>query len=393
VKKLISLIAALAMVSSLFVTTSFAAVPASATLNVDVTEADADQIAAYEENVDEVPSGYTLYAVSFSQTGLGDWANSNTKTTAAQLKKPTGWLASYIGFQIDFGSDIANIYEDTDFLFVESAYDFGVSIADDTKLTLQFGPWTNAANYPINAKGTDVLEEGEAIAVLYLPVSDSATGTFTDMTVIDMCEYLDGAPQELEGGGTDKEYSLVNENITFPASVSIGSVEEPTTQYTITFKDWDNTELTGSGTYDEGATVTAPTPSREGYTFTGWSPAFSGTATADAVYVAQYVEATPADVNPTTFKAYNKGATDNTDVKGNSVGEYTYNYGAAKFNNVTIEDSKYIYKLIAKSGELESDPIAIGTGNIEVQGTMSFMAIIKSATKAITGIVLRAIAK
>ncbi|MBR1659241.1 MAG: S-layer homology domain-containing protein [Oscillospiraceae bacterium] len=38
----------------------------------------------------------------------------------------------------------------------------------------------------------------------------------------------------------------------------------------------------------EGGTVTAPTPTRSGYTFNGWSPAFSAMADADVTYTAQW---------------------------------------------------------------------------------------------------------
>jgi len=52
-------------------------------------------------------------------------------------------------------------------------------------------------------------------------------------------------------------------DVTFTAQFSIN-------QYTITFKDWDGSVI-ATITADYGAIITAPTPEREGYTFTGWN--------------------------------------------------------------------------------------------------------------------------
>jgi len=58
-------------------------------------------------------------------------------------------------------------------------------------------------------------------------------------------------------------------------------------QYTVTFYDWDGTNL-GSDTVYEGENATAPTLSpRTGYTFTGWNPAITNVTSSFTTY-AQY---------------------------------------------------------------------------------------------------------
>lgn len=73
-------------------------------------------------------------------------------------------------------------------------------------------------------------------------------------------------------------------------------VENPVITYTVTYTDGvDGEEVfadqTTSNLYYGAATPSfRGTPSREGYTFTGWSPAVADTVTGDAVYVAQWSE-------------------------------------------------------------------------------------------------------
>ncbi|MEY8369204.1 InlB B-repeat-containing protein [Anaerovoracaceae bacterium 42-11] len=73
-------------------------------------------------------------------------------------------------------------------------------------------------------------------------------------------------------------------------------VENPVITYTVTYTDGvDGEEVfadqTTSNLYYGAATPSfRGTPTREGYTFTGWSPAVADTVTGDAVYVAQWSE-------------------------------------------------------------------------------------------------------
>ncbi len=69
-------------------------------------------------------------------------------------------------------------------------------------------------------------------------------------------------------------------------TVAPGSTPEPTT-YTVTFVDYDGTEL-DSDDVEEGVTPTAPTaPTRTGYTFAGWEPTIEA-VTSNTTYTATY---------------------------------------------------------------------------------------------------------
>lgn len=68
--------------------------------------------------------------------------------------------------------------------------------------------------------------------------------------------------------------------------------------FTITFRDWDGS-IIQSGNVLNGGTITAPSPNptrpddaQYVYSFTGWSPAFSATATESKTYTAQYTPTT-----------------------------------------------------------------------------------------------------
>jgi len=76
-------------------------------------------------------------------------------------------------------------------------------------------------------------------------------------------------------------------------------------KYTITFQDWDGTVLQ-SDMLDYGTPITAPTPNRPAYTFTGWSPAVAANVTGNATYTAQYsfsgnVASVTTTANVTTY--------------------------------------------------------------------------------------------
>lgn len=80
-------------------------------------------------------------------------------------------------------------------------------------------------------------------------------------------------------------------NTTFTAQFS-----EAAREYTITFKDYDETTVLETKQVAYGTTpeYTGEAPTREGYTFTGWTPTLAA-VTGDATYVATYTEDTPAE--------------------------------------------------------------------------------------------------
>ena len=81
--------------------------------------------------------------------------------------------------------------------------------------------------------------------------------------------------------GWEGSYTNVTSNVTVTATyVQKGS-------YTVTFKDYNGLTL-GTSTVKEGKTATAPvTPTRDGYTFTGWSGSLSN-VTSNKTVTAQY---------------------------------------------------------------------------------------------------------
>lgn len=91
----------------------------------------------------------------------------------------------------------------------------------------------------------------------------------------------------------------------------------PVAKYTITFNDWNGTQIQQTQV-KEGAVITAPAdPTREGYKFTGWDPTFTAgtTATKDETYTAQY------SVNQYTITFDTQG--------GSAIPAITQDYGTA----------------------------------------------------------------
>lgn len=132
--------------------------------------------------------------------------------------------------------------------------------------------------------------------------------------------------------GWDKTFSIVYGDLIITAQYSLNS-------YTVQFVDWDGRVLkTQTVTY--GASATAPNnPSRTGYTFTGWSSTYTY-ITGDLVVTAQYAAITYTvtfvDWNGTVLKSetvnYGTAATAPTDPTREG---YTFTGWSRTFNNVT----------------------------------------------------------
>ena len=95
-------------------------------------------------------------------------------------------------------------------------------------------------------------------------------------------------------------------NMTFTAQWQVN-------QYKVTFLS--ENDVVSEGMYDYGSAITAPVPTREGYTFTGWSPEVDATVPAhDVSYTAQW----QINQYKVTFQA-----------DGNTVSEQTLDYGSS----------------------------------------------------------------
>ena len=80
--------------------------------------------------------------------------------------------------------------------------------------------------------------------------------------------------------GWDKEFTNITADLVVTAQYEINT-------YTVTFKDWDGTELKTQEVQHGGDAEAPADPTRTGYTFTGWDKEFTN-ITADLVVTAQY---------------------------------------------------------------------------------------------------------
>ena len=134
--------------------------------------------------------------------------------------------------------------------------------------------------------------------------------------------------------GWDKPFANVTSNLTVTAQYSINT-------YTVTFKDWDGTTLKVQ-TVNHGSAATAPAnPTREGYTFTGWSTDFSN-VTSDLTVIAQYsintYTVTFKDWDGTTLKVQTVNHGSAATAPANPTREgYTFTGWSTDFSNVTSD--------------------------------------------------------
>ena len=93
--------------------------------------------------------------------------------------------------------------------------------------------------------------------------------------------------------GWDKEFANIMADLVVTAQYEINT-------YTVTFKDWDGTELKTQEVQHGGDAEAPADPTRTGYTFTGWDKAFTN-ITADLVVTARY----EINTYTVTFKDWN----------------------------------------------------------------------------------------
>ena len=141
-----------------------------------------------------------------------------------------------------------------------------------------------------------------------------------------------------------------------------------TQTYTVTFKDYDGSIIT-TETVNHGSAATAPTaPTREGYTFTGWSTTFNN-ITSDLTVTAQYNTIT----HTVTFKDHDGSTLKTEEVEHGSAATaptaptragYTFASWDITFTNVT--SNLTVTALYTKDG----DPITYTVTFLDHDGTV-----------------------
>ena len=79
-------------------------------------------------------------------------------------------------------------------------------------------------------------------------------------------------------------YNVKFTNMTYTVTYELASVS-----YTVTFKDWDGSVLKTQTVASGGSATPPPNPTRDGYTFSGWSGNYTN-VTADVDIIAQYTQ-------------------------------------------------------------------------------------------------------
>ena len=259
-KKIISVLAAISMVSSL----GFTAVNAA---NADnpIIHVDSAKFTATETKNYKAVDGYTTYIISYSVEGLDKMAEN----TAAGIT--VNYLVDDLS-KVDaksFKKSVANPPTKADlngiFSNLETLQNIGSNSTDSSaNFTV-----TNAdgmyAIFDYESAGADTektkafmqslvyVKDGEAVTFTYRTSKDAGGNDTTKIAMHDGSAYTTAINFKVNGEATN--------------TLTLGEVAK--TKYTVTFMNGE--ETVQSGEVEEGAVITAPTdPVKAGYTFDGW---------------------------------------------------------------------------------------------------------------------------
>ena len=214
------------------------------------------------------------------------------------------WQVNQYTFTFDSngGSDVAAITQD-----------YGTAVtapANPTREGYTFTGWDK--EIPANMPATNMTFTAQWQINQYTLTFDSNGGSDVAAITQDYGTAVTAPANPTREGytfaGWDKEIpaNMPATNMTFTAQWQVN-------QYKVTFLS--ENDVVSESMLDYGSAITAPTPTREGYTFTGWSPEVDATVPAhDVSYTAQW----QINQYKVTFQA-----------DGNTVSEQTLDYGSS----------------------------------------------------------------
>ena len=222
--------------------------------------------------------------------------------------------------------------------------------ASDTK---NFSSVSGSGNYIIG-----VMEDkngNEAFTVVnYSAIKDNKalSLTLTGAEDANYTIYVDGVAREVTIGTSGYTLNLQPGQGAFIVSAGVKA--------TVTFKNWDGTVLQSDKvSYGEMPVYTGETPTKDGYEFTGWSPAL-GKVTKDVTYTAQFAKNCTV-----TFEDW-----DGTIIETKVV------LGGNKVEPATVSNDPYIFKAWTKDGvafdfntPITEDITLVATWQILVEAT------------------------
>ena len=214
------------------------------------------------------------------------------------------WQVNQYTFTFDSngGSDVAAITQD-----------YGTAVtapANPTREGYTFTGWDK--EIPANMPATNMTFTAQWQINQYTLTFDSNGGSEVAAITQDYGTAVTAPANPTREGytfaGWDKEIPA-----NMPASDMTFIAQWQVNQYKVTFLS--ENDVVSEGMYDYGSAITAPVPTREGYTFTGWSPEVDATVPAhDVSYTAQW----QINQYKVTFQA-----------DGNTVSEQTLDYGSS----------------------------------------------------------------
>ena len=185
-----------------------------------------------------------------------------TDSTHSSETKITSWP-----FQLESDTSIVG-------KFTKQTFSVAVEIykGEDEYGTISGNSFTNVPyGSPVTVDGNKLSINGQTITATPNDGGDACTYAFTGWV-----DY----PATITGGGQHIKatFSKTMKTYTLDWNFNGGSTEQTA-----------GVDYTAADTYDYGTPITAPTLTKEGYTFSSWSPDFSSTLTGNVTYTAQWV--------------------------------------------------------------------------------------------------------